>query len=81
MFWKKITIRVINVIFHFLSWIQTFWNAIQNLEVYLHELISFIQSMFDIAPNKSRKQYISLFNLHFISKMLFNGKFISNFKI
>ncbi len=69
MFWKKITIRVINVIFRYLSWIQTFWNAIQHLEVSLHELISFIQSMFDITSNKHRNQYVSLFNFHFISKM------------
>ena len=69
MFWQKITIRVINVIFRFLSCIQTFWNAIQNLEVSLDELFSFIQSMFDIASNKHRNQYVSLFNYHFISKM------------
>ena len=70
MFWKQITIRVINVIFRFLFWIQTFWNAIQNLEASLDELFSFIQSMFDIASNKHRNQYVSLFNYHCISKML-----------
>ena len=81
MFWKKITIRVINVIFRFLSWIQTFWKAIQNLEVSLHELISFIQSMFDIASSKHRNQYVSLFNFHFISKMLCTRENVGRYNI